>query len=338
VIEFGIRISLMVRLAASLILILIGETCAPMPVPTFVPNASPTRSITAITPRREPSPTAPVPPMPIPQIPGLVTQSEFDAQQNLGAVHYCNSAGTEIALFDPNDKTHNQRIIWRWEKMSTSEKHQALQWLFHPLQMCYGQFENQEDWLINALTQWIPRMNDFAIPTDPVIAIHWQSDGPQMSQDTLYESLSRVKALTLVRERRLCSYGHSHLGLIEYGGEIILFSAPGWQKVSVETRQILTTVWTIKEAMVIYYPQSQGWASSCPSESEHLKNEYYSTIWLLKAEQVFSKFVPADRGYWEGQELGLQIRNIVTQSFPRCLPPFPVALPTPGTGDCSQSP
>jgi hypothetical protein len=303
--------------------------CACVPTPTPTPARIPARAVIASSPQPEPSPTVTGSPTSIPEIPGLASQFEFDVQQNLLAVHYHNSSGTDIARLDPNDSVHNQRIRWHWEKMSASEKNQAVRWLFDPLQMRYGQFENQEDWLILALTKWIPRLNDFALPTDPAVAIHWQSDGPPLSQDTLYEALSRVKSLALVRERRLCSYGHSALGLIEYGGEIVLFTAPAWQKVSLETRQILTTVWTIKEAMVIYYPQSQGWASSCPAETEHLKNEYYSTIWLLKAEQVLSQYVPADRGYWEDQEIPLQIRNIVTQSFPKCLPPVPA--PTPST-------
>ena len=72
-----------------------------------------------------------------------------------------------------------------------------------------------------------------------------------MNQTSLYEGLSRVKSLALIRERRTCNYAYSHLGLIEYGGETILFAAPGWQTVSQETREIFTTVWTLKEVMVI---------------------------------------------------------------------------------------
>ena len=310
-------------------------TTTPTPVPT--PMGFSTRPTAARTPGL-PSPTAPVSPAPIPQIPGLMSQIEFDAKHNLVAVHYRNAVGMDVARFDPKDTVHNQRISWRWEKMSEAEKSQVLQWLFDPDQMRYCQFENREGWLIHALTKWIPRLDDWALPTDPAIAIHWQPDGPPMSRDTLYEALSRVKALTLVRERPFCSYGHSHLGLIEYGSELVLFTAPAWQKVSVETREILTTVWTIKEAMVIYYPQSRGWASSCPAEVEHLKNEYYSTIWLLKAEQVLSKYVAADARYWATQEIPHQFQNIVTQSFPKCSPPILVAVPTPSTRDCSQAP
>jgi hypothetical protein len=249
------------------------------------------------------------------------------------AVHFRNSSGQEIALFDPMDTKHNHRLSWRWENMSALEKDQTLRWLFDPHQMQYRQFGDQEKRLIDTLGKWIPRLNDFAVPTDPSVAIHWQNDGPPMNQDTLYEALSRVKTLALVRERRLCSYGHSQLGLIEYGGEIVLFTAPEWQKVSVETREILTTVWTIKEAMVIYYPQSQGWASSCPGEIEHLKVEYYSTIWLLKAEQALARFVPTDASYWNDQETRRQIRNISTQSFPPCQPPVLLAEPTPNSDD-----
>jgi hypothetical protein len=176
------------------------------------------------------------------------------------------------------------------------------------------------------------------VPTDPNVAIHWQSDGPPMNQNTLYEALSRVKILELVRERRLCSYGYSQLGLIEYGGEIVLFTAPEWQKVSAETREIMTTVWTVKEAMVIYYPQSQGWSSSCPGETEHLKVEYYSTIWLLKAEQTLAQYAPTDANYWNDQETRRQIGNINTQSFPPCQSPVLLAEPTPNSGDCWELP
>jgi hypothetical protein len=276
-------------------------------------------------------------PTQIPEIPGLEACPEFSVQENLEAVHYHNPAGVVVARYDPTDLVHNQHISWNWEKMSALEKSQVVAWLFDPQQMRYGRFQGREGWVINALTKWIPRLNDWALPSDPVIAIHWQTDGPPMNQNTLYEALSRVKSLALVPERPLCSYGYSHLGLIEYGGEIILFTAPGWQKVSIETREILTTVWTIKEAMVIYYPQSLGWANSCPAEPEHLKTEYYSTIWLVAAEQAFSKFVPADRSYWEGQEIPFQSKHIVTQTFPPCSPPILLPAPTPDPG-CSQLP
>lgn len=276
--------------------------------------------------------------MAIPQIPWLVSQSECDARGNVLAVSYRNPSGTEIAKFDPIDDVHNHRLDWRWENMSASEKDQALRWLFDPLQMRYGQFQNRELWLINAVSKWIPRMNDFDLPVDPSIARHWQSDGPPMSQETLYEALSRVKALTLVPERRLCSFGYSNLGLIELGGEILLFTDPGWQKVSIETREILTTVWTIKEAMVIYYPQSQGWSNSCPGETEHLKTEYYSTIWLLKAEQTLAEYVPADSSYWQDQETRRQARNILTQSFPPCQSPLPAVKATPILDDYGNLP
>ena len=187
--------------------------------------------------------------------------------------------------------------------------------------MTYSRFENREEWVINALSKWVPRMTDFAIPSEPEIAIHWQTDGPPMNQRSLYEALSRIKALTLVRERRTCNYGHSHLGLIEYGGETILFTAPGWHQVSKETREIFTTVWTVKEAMVIYYAQSLGLQNSCPSELDHFKVEYYSTIWLIKTQQTLSRFVPSDNAYWQGQEIPFQTRNITTQTFPICSSP-----------------
>ncbi len=180
-------------------------------------------------------------------------------------------------------------------------------------------------------------MNDLNLPVDSAVALYWQTDGPPMNQNSLYEALSRIKTLALIPERRMCSYGHSDLGLIEYGGEIVLFTSPSWQKVSQETREILTVVWTIKEAMVIYYPQSLGWANSCPSESARLKNEAYSTIWLVKAEQTLSKFVPSDQSYWEGQEIPFQIKNIVTQTFPPCLLPVLLPAPTPAAG-CFQMP
>jgi hypothetical protein len=252
-----------------------------------------------------------------------MAQREFDTDGKLVAADYRNSDGAIISVFDPQDKVHNSQVAWNWEQMTRLEKDQALQWIFMPPQMSYRRFENREEWAINAVTKWIPRLDDFSLLAAWEIAQHWPSDGPPLSQLTLYEALSRIKSLTLVRERPMCSYGYSHLGLIEYGGEIVLFAAPAWQKVSLETREILTVVWTIKESMVIYYPQAQGWANSCPSEVGHLKNESYSTIWLLQAERVLSKFVPADKGYWENQEIPFQIRNIRTQTFPRCLQPAP---------------
>lgn len=324
------------RLVA-LVLVVAGNclACAPTALPT--PMASPTRSLAAVTPQPTLLPAATAPAIQIPRIPEFDADFEFNGQPNLGIVYYYNSAGTAVARFDPNDRVHNQRIKWDWEKMSALEKSQVVSWLFDSQQMRYCRFQNREKWIIHVLSKWIPRMNDLAMPTDPAVALHWQADGPPMNQNTIYEALSRVKALALVPERPMCSYGHSHLGLIEYGGELVLFTAPGWQKVNVETREILTTVWTIKEAMAIYYPQSQGWASSCPSEPEHLKNEYYSTIWLVAAELTLARFVPTDQSYWEYQEIPFQIKNIVTQKFPPCLPPVLLPAPTPDPG-CSQLP
>jgi hypothetical protein len=276
----------------------------------------------------------------IPVILGMTACIQRDAQGNLIAVHYQDSDGIPVATFDPSDRFHNHRVTWDWQKMTQAEKDQALWWIFDLKHMQYSRFENREEWVINTMSKWIPRITDFALPTNPDIAIHWQRDGPLMSQNTLYEALSRIKSLTLVRERRTCNYGHSHLGLIEYGGETILFTAPGWQKFSMETREIFTVVWTIKEAMVIYYPQSLGWTSSCPSESTHLKVEYYSMIWLIKAQQVLSKLVPSDRAYWEEQEILFQIRNLTTQTFPLCLSPalLPVAGATSTPEPCSPLP
>jgi hypothetical protein len=175
--------------------------------------------------------------------------------------------------------------------------------------------------VIHAVAKWVPQITEFSLPADPEIAQHWQSDGLSMNEATLYEALSRIKVLSLVRERRTCNYGYSDLGLIEYGGETVLFTAAGWSKVSEETREIFTAVWTIKEAMVIYYPQSNGWYNSCPSEQEHLKNELYSTIWLLRMEQVLATFVPVDKRYWQDVEIPFQKRNILDQKFPPCASP-----------------
>ncbi|MEW5719642.1 MAG: hypothetical protein AB1817_13510, partial [Chloroflexota bacterium] len=148
-----------------------------------------------------------------------------------------------------------------------------------------------------------------------------------------------VKSLALVQERRTCNYAYSHLGLIEYGGETILFAAPGWQTVSQETREIFTTVWTLKEAMVIYYAQFRGLPNACPSEVEHLKIEYYSTIWLIHLEQILSRFVPADKKYWVETEILFQMRNVKTQTFPQCLPPTVFsATPMPSPTPCSTVP
>jgi hypothetical protein len=273
-------------------------------------------------------------------MPGMTSLSEWDVQGQLVREQYQNSDGMVIAKFDPRDTWHNHGVTWYWEDMTLAEKDLALRWIFDPVHMPYAGFEDRESWVINALTRWIPKISELSVPTDMRIATQWQIDGPPMNQVTLYEALSRIKSLTLVRERRMCSYGYSDLGLIEYGGEIVLFTASGWNQVSAETREIVTAVWTIKEAMVIYYPQSLGWANSCPSESAHLKNEYYSTIWLLESEQALSRFVPADASYWIDQEIPFQIRNIQTATFPRCLPPsgVPIPPPTVTSEGCTQIP
>ncbi|MBI5302509.1 MAG: hypothetical protein HY868_10250 [Chloroflexi bacterium] len=324
------------RLVA-LVLIVVADCLACAPILTPTPTVLPTQATVVITRPPTPLPTVTAPSIVIPEIPGFDADLEFDNQPNARIVHYSNSAGAVVARFDPNDRAHNQHITWDWEKMSALEKSRAVSWLFDPQQMRYCRFQERGKWILHVLSKWIPRLNDLMVPTDPAITHHWQADGPPMNPNTIYEALSRVKALALVPERPMCSYGHSHLGLIEYGGEVVLFTAPGWQKVNVETREILTTVWTIKEAMVIYYPQSQGWTNSCPSEPEHLKTEYYSSIWLVAAEQTLAQFVPADQSYWEKQEIPFQIKNIVTQKFPPCLPPVLLPAPTPDPG-CSQLP
>jgi hypothetical protein len=319
-------------------------SCAPTPTPLPMgvlesdPAGIPTSSPMTIVTRQSASPTARPSPAPIPNVPGLAVRPEYGMQGNLVGARYENPDGTVIATFDAQDRLHNDHVTWHWERMNQSERDQALAWLFDPQQMQYSRFEDREEWVIRSITKWIPRLTDFVIPTDSKIAIHWQADGPPMSLVSLYEALSRVKSLSLIRERRSCSYGHSELGLIELGGETVLFTAPGWQTVSVGTREILTAVWIIKEAMVIYYPQSLGWASSCPSEPDHLKTEYYSTIWLVKAQQALSKFVPADKGYWEQQEIPFQIRNITTQTFPACLPTQTADPVTPTVEPCFPLP
>ena len=329
-----LRVGVLFILAAGL------SACAPALTPT--PSAmSALQSAPATAPISRPTfvATRPVEPVvsarssstPIPRVSGLAARPSYDAYENLVVVNYTNPDGTIIATFDPQDQLHNNRVAWHWERMTSSERDQALKWIFDPSQMQYSRFENRESWVIQAVTQWMPRMTDFALPADSVITSHWQTDGPPMSQTTLYEALSRIKSLALIPERRACNYGHSQFGLIEYGGETILFTAPGWKTVSAETREIFTTVWTIKEAMVIYYPQSLGWTNSCPSETDHLKNEYYSTIWLVKAQQVLAEFVPGDKNYWEQKEIPFQLRTLATQAFPDCLPaafPHPAFTPT----------
>jgi len=318
-------------------------SCAPVPtsaplhigVPESVPTGVP---MSVVTDHVEASPTARPSPAPIPIVPGLAVRPEYDTQGNLVVASYEKPNGAVLAIYDPQDGLHNNRVAWHWERMDQSERDQALAWIFDPQQMQYSKFEEREEWLIRSITKWTSRLTDFALPTDPSIAIHWQADGPPMNQISLYEGLSRIRAMALIRERRSCSYGHSELGLIELGGETILFTAPGWQAVSVETQEILTAVWTFKEAMVIYYPQSLGWASSCPSEPDHIKVEYYSTIWLVKAQQTLSQFVPADRGYWERQEIPFQIRNLNLQAFPACLPTQAIDSITPTVEPCFPLP
>jgi hypothetical protein len=263
----------------------------------------------------------------------MTRYAEFDAQDNLIRVYYQNSDNAAVATFDPEDTSHNHGLTWHWENLTVTEKDLVLHWIFDPQHMPYTNLENRESWVVNAIVRWIPKITELSAPTDPRIWAQRQTDGPPMNQMTRYEALSRFKSLALVRERRMCSYGYSHLGLIEYGGEIVLFAAPGWQQVSAKTREILTAVWTIKEAMVIYYPQSLGWADSCPSESEHLENEYYSTIWLLKAEQTLSRSVPADASYWIGQEIPLS-PEYTDSHIPKV--PFPARLPVPPTTAVSE--
>ncbi len=309
---------------------------APAATPTSArllrPEATsmPYKLLVPTTLRRPPPATVVASPLQALDMPGMTRLSELDTQSQLVRVHYQNSGSIVVATFDPRDTLHNHGVTWHWEDMTLAEKDLALRWIFDPHHITYADFDNRESWIINALTRWIPKISELSVPTDPRIAAQWQIDGPPMNLVTLYEALSRIKAITLVRERRMCSYGYSDLGLIEYGGEIVHFTASGWEQVSAETREIVTTVWTIKEAMVIYYPQSLGWVNSCPSESTHLKNEYYSTIWLLEAERALSKYVPADASYWIDQEIPFQIRNIHTATFPRCLPParLPIPLPT----------
>ncbi|OGO38610.1 MAG: hypothetical protein A2Z03_10690 [Chloroflexi bacterium RBG_16_56_8] len=292
------------------------SACAPRLTPTPLPAPAPATPQARIVPTPCPSP------VPVPQLSGLTRQPELDLQSECVAVQYLNSAGAVIATFDPQDRVHNNGVTWNWERMDQAEKDRALAWVFDLRQMRYSRFEGREDWVIQAVTKWIPRFTDFSLPAEEEITLHWQTDGPPMSQATLYEALSRVKSLTLVRERPTCSYGYSHLGLVEYGAGMVLFESAGWQRVTQDTREIVTAAWTIKEAMVIYYPQWLGWPSSCPCETDHLKNEYYSTIWLVKAEQALSRFVPADESYWQGQEIPFQIRNVTLQRFPECVPAF----------------
>ncbi|MBI4788851.1 MAG: hypothetical protein HY782_17605 [Chloroflexi bacterium] len=297
--------------------------CAPRVTPTPAPARAAATPSVRVVPSPCPSP------VPVPHLPGLTRRPDVDSQTDCVAVEYRNAAGVVVATFDPQDRTHSNGVTWKWEVMNQEERDRALTWLFDPMHLRYTRFEGREDWLIHAVTKWIPRIGDFALPPESEITLHWQTDGPPLSRTTLYEALSRIKSVHLVRERPSCSYGYSHLGLIEYGAGMVLFEGTAWQRVSQETREIITTAWTIKEAMVIYYPQWMGWASSCPCESDHLKNEYYSTIWLVKAQQALSRWVPVDRTYWEEQEIPFQIRNIALQRFPECQPAY---LPDAGFG------
>ena len=312
-----------------------------------ISSCTATRPVTLAPTPALPQPTATFQPSPtpcpkvetLPQISWLETCPEYDAQGHLIGARYRNAAGIQIAAFDVVEKFHNNQVTWQWAQMTRAEKDFALRWIFDPQQMRYVNFQDQENWVIQSITRWIPRINAYGVPSDPQVAIHWQADGPPMSETTLYEALSRIKSLALVPERRMCNYGHSHLGLIEYGGETILFTSPGWQKVSAESREIFTTLWTIKEALVIYYPQTQGWSNSCPSDTAHLQVEYYSTIWLLAMEQMLAQFVTVDKFYWVDQEIPFQIKNIMTQKFPECRSPASTQVtPQPSPTPCSSTP
>lgn len=308
-----------------------APTRAPVPTPFFAPPTPAAKTESA------PTPCPPV--SSAPEIAGLFACADVNAAGDVPVAHYRNAAGIEVATFDPADKWHNQQIVWHWARMTAFEKDMALRWLFNPKHLRHDHFENHEAWLTQVLARWIPKLDQITLPTEPELAVHWQSDGPPMQLDTVYEALSRIKAVALIRERRSCNYAHSHLGLIEYGGETVLFSAAGWRTVSQDSREIFTTVWTVKEAMVIYYAQFIGLPNACPSASEHLKVEYYSTLWLLQAERALSGFVPGDRAYWVAKEIPFQMRNIKTQTFPPCQAtwtPAPVTMPSPTP--CSSEP
>lgn len=324
--------------AAFLILVLCAlVSCVREPTRIPVPTPFPTAIVAAS--KTEPTPTPCPPAKDMPQIAGLTACGEMNAQGALLKSRYRNAAGVEIATFDPLDLVHNHQIIWHWDRMNAAEKDLALRWILDPSQTQYVNFENRENWVIDALTKWVPKLDHLALPAEPELAIHWQADGPPMNQNSIYEGLSRIKSLALVRERRSCNYAHSHLGLIEYGGETILFTAPGWRTVSPKSREIFTTVWTIKEAMVIYYAQFLGLPNACPSELEHLKVEYYSTLWLIQVERALAQFVPADSKYWVETEIPFQIRNVKTQSFPQCLPIWSsVPATMPSSTPCSTLP
>ena len=306
---------------------------APNPIPP-----APTITLSNPAATLQPSPTPCPKVATVPQIGWLETCPEFDPPGNLIGARYRNLAGIHIASFDAADKFHNHQVTWHWDRMTPQEKDGALRWLFDPHQMRYVNFEDRESWLIESITQWIPRFTDFTLATDAAVAAHWQSDGPPLNQQSLYEALSRIKTIALIPERRTCNYGYSHLGLVEFGGETILFTAPGWQKVSQASREIFMTVWTIKEAMVIYYPQVLGWSSACPNERDYVKNENYSTLWLIQAMTTLARIVPQDGWYWEDSAIALQLRVIKTQTFPACAAPQYLPAPQPTREPCLPLP
>jgi len=307
-------------------------------VATTPVTPSPTLTLPEPTATLQPPPT-PCPKVEtVPQIAWLESCAEFDPQGRLMGARYRNAAGTSIAAFDVADKFHNNQVTWHWERITAQEKDGALRWLFDPQQMHYLNFENRHTWVIESLAKWIPHLTDFILPDDVVFTSHWESDGPPLNQHSLYEALSRIRTIALIRERKTCNYGYSHLGLIEFGGETVLFTALGWQKVSQESREIFTTVWTIKEAMVIYYAQSLGWLSACPNEPDHFKNENYSTLWLIQAMNVLARAVPQDRWYWEESAIPLQLRAIKTQTFPVCSAPMLFPTPQPDSEPCLKLP
>ncbi|MBI5651408.1 MAG: hypothetical protein HZC40_13345 [Chloroflexi bacterium] len=322
----GVRLLILVLIASTITGIFSGAPSQPTKIARTVtrePALSKSQTVEQIP--------APIP-MPIPDLPALMRPSNNDV------FDYFNAEGARIATFNRDDRWHTGGVTWQWESMNPVERERALAWIFDPQQIRYLRFDGQEARVIHAITKWIPRITNFDLPTDSIIAARWQSDGPPMNQVTLYEALSRIKFITLMRERQTCSYGYSHLGLIEFGGELILFNKPGWQRVSDETREIITTAWSIKEVMVIYYPQSLGWSSACPSEEGQVKNEFYSTIWLIKAQQTLSQWVPADASYWQDHEIPFQIANIHQQRFPKCMPATLSYLPTPSARDAAIPP
>lgn len=244
------------------------------------------------------------------EISGLTPFYKMNAETgNLSYGYYRNKDGKTIVYkLTQEDKwynEHNSHMVWQWEKMNAQDKDTALRFIFSHINTTYKAFtDEQVNWIITAMTTWVPRVTDFSLP--PEVASYWEW-GDELNSTTIYEALSRLKNISHAPG---ASFASPTNGTISITDDVVFFNRSDIPNLSYTAKLAMTAEPIVKEATGNYYAQNRRIPNVCGTTKTITDWERYSMTFGYVFYKNAAPFI--SDSYWRTVLIPQQIGWIKT--------------------------